>query len=108
VRCHQIFEQSGIPHSVRGGVAVCLHGYQRNLTDVDMIINARDSALVKQLLLAEAFQWDDERKGVYKFQWHPSAISVLICTQTEGGLETRRIALPRTNVDSTRDRRISS
>lgn len=62
VRCHQIFEQSGIPHSVCGGVAVCLHGYQRNTTDVDMIINACDSALVKQLLLAEAFQWDDELK----------------------------------------------
>ena len=62
LRCHQIFEHFGIPHSVCGGVAVCLHGYQRNTTDVDMIINARDSAIVKQLLLAEAFQWDDELK----------------------------------------------
>ena len=62
LRCHQILEQSAIPHSVCGGVAVCLHGYQRNTTDVDMIINARDSALVKDLLLAAAFQWDDELK----------------------------------------------
>ena len=52
LRCHQILEQSAIPHSVCEGVAVCLYGYQRNTTDVDMIINARDSAMVKDLLLA--------------------------------------------------------
>ncbi len=63
LRCHQIFKQSNIPHSICGGVAVCLHGYQRNTTDVDVIINASDSATVKELLLAESFAWDDELKG---------------------------------------------
>lgn len=26
LRCHHIFKQSSIPHSICGGVAVCLHG----------------------------------------------------------------------------------
>lgn len=60
LRCHQLLKRSSIPHSICGGVAVCLHGYQRNTTDVDVIINSSDSARIKELLLAEAFQWDDE------------------------------------------------
>lgn len=60
LRCHQIFQQSGIPHSICGGVAVCLHGYQRNTADVDVIINSNDSSKVKELLLAESFQWVEE------------------------------------------------
>lgn len=61
-RCHRIFTGAGIPHSICGGVAVCLHGYQRNTTDVDVIINSSDSSTVKELLLADEFQWDEERK----------------------------------------------
>jgi hypothetical protein len=62
LRCHLIFKQASIPHSICGGVAVCLHGYQRNTTDVDLIINAIDSARVKELLLGESFEWDSELK----------------------------------------------
>jgi len=62
LRCHPIFTQASIPYSICGGVAVCLHGYQRNTTDVDIIINANDSVRVKELLLAESFCWDDELK----------------------------------------------
>ena len=29
-QCHQILAAAKIPHAVMGGVAVCLHGYQRN------------------------------------------------------------------------------
>lgn len=59
VRCHDLFQQSKIDHSICGGVAVCLHGYQRNTIDVDMIIRAEDSPKVKELLLNNAFQWDE-------------------------------------------------
>ena len=61
-RCHQMFKQASIPHSICGGVAVCVHGYQRNTTDVDFIIKAADSSRVKELLLAESFQWDEVQK----------------------------------------------
>lgn len=29
-RCHQALAARAIPHAIIGGVAVCLHGYQRN------------------------------------------------------------------------------
>ena len=62
VRCHAIFQQAEIPHCICGGVAVCLHGYQRNTTDVDIIINAQDSAQIKDVLVAAAYVWDDKEK----------------------------------------------
>lgn len=61
-RCQGLFEKSNIAHAICGGVAVCLHGYQRNTTDVDFIIRAEDSSQVKQLLLDNEFQWDEQRK----------------------------------------------
>jgi len=62
VRCHELFQQAEIPYSICGGVAVCLHGYQRNTTDVDFIINAQDSEQVKELLIASGYEWDRKEK----------------------------------------------
>lgn len=59
VECHQLFQQAQIPHSICGGVAVCLHGYQRNTTHVDIIINFEDSTEVKELLIAASHVWDE-------------------------------------------------
>ena len=58
MQCHELFQQAELPHSICGGVAVCLHGYQRNTTDVDIIVNAQDSDKIKDLLLAAAYEWD--------------------------------------------------
>jgi hypothetical protein len=58
LHCHRVLDDSHIPHSICGGVAVGLHGYQRNTTDVDVIIDSKDSAAVKELLLAASFEWD--------------------------------------------------
>ena len=44
--CHQVLADAEIPHSVCGGVAVCLHGYQRNTTDVDFNGMARTRSFV--------------------------------------------------------------
>ena len=61
-RCHQLFAKHSISHAICGGVAVCLHGYQRNTTDVDFIIRSDDSLQIKQLLLDEGFQWNEQKK----------------------------------------------
>ena len=37
-QCHAILDRAAIPHAILGGVAVCLHGYERNTVDVDMLI----------------------------------------------------------------------
>lgn len=72
VRCQELFRQAEIPHSICDGVAVCLHGYQRNTIDVDFIINAQDAAQTKQVLLAADYMWDEEVKEFRS----PSGIAV--------------------------------
>jgi hypothetical protein len=59
LRCRDLFQQANLPHSICGGVAVCLHGYQRNTTDLDMIIRPEDSARAKSLLMDAGFLWDE-------------------------------------------------
>lgn len=56
--CHQILEEPGIPHLVCGGVAVCLHGYQRNTVDLDVIIRPDDAPVVRQRLEQAGLTWD--------------------------------------------------
>lgn len=60
-RCNELLSGAGIAYSVCGGVAVCLHGYQRNTTDLDLVICAGDSDGVRQLLTDAGFVWDPDR-----------------------------------------------
>lgn len=60
--CHQVLSEAEIPHSVCGGVAVCLHGYQRNTTDVDLIIKRERANDVRQILESAGLQWDAVNK----------------------------------------------
>jgi hypothetical protein len=60
--CHQVLADAEIPHSVCGGVAVCLHGYQRNTTDVDLIIERERANDVRQILESAGLQWDGVNK----------------------------------------------
>ena len=56
--CHQMPAEAEIPHSVCGGVAVCLHGYQRNTTDVDLIIERERANNVRQIFESTGLQCD--------------------------------------------------
>ena len=57
-QCHRVLADAGIPHSVCGGVAVCLHGYQRNTVDLDIIIQPERAADVMHLLEEAGMKWD--------------------------------------------------
>jgi hypothetical protein len=57
VRSHQLLAAAEIPHALLGGVAVCLHGYQRNTTDVDLLIRKEDSKAVRKTLQAGGYSW---------------------------------------------------
>ena len=46
--CHHLLAEAKIPHAIVGGVAVCLHGYQRNTVDVDLLIRKEDSEAVRE------------------------------------------------------------
>ncbi len=60
-RCHKLLTDAGIAYSVCGGVAVCLHGYQRNTTDLDLVIRSEDSEAVRTVLTEAGFTWDAEK-----------------------------------------------
>jgi hypothetical protein len=60
--CHQLLAAAKIPHAVMGGVAVCLHGYQRNTVDVDLLIRQEDSDAVRVALEGEKFAWNAKEK----------------------------------------------
>lgn len=81
-RCHDLLSEAGIAYSVCGGVAVCLHGYQRNTTDLDLVIRAEDGESVRRVLAEAGFKWDSE-----KAEFHTEdgiAIQFLIAGQKAG------------------------
>lgn len=59
-QCHQLLSEANLPHAVVGGVAVCLHGYQRNTVDVDLLVRKEDSQAVRELLEREHYLWQSE------------------------------------------------
>lgn len=59
--CHRVLLEARIPHSVCGGVAVCLHGYQRNTVDLDLIIRKADAQNVRTALEGAGLKWDRDQ-----------------------------------------------
>jgi aminoglycoside-2''-adenylyltransferase len=87
-RVHQVLAQSGIDHAIVGGVAVCLHGYQRNTVDLDLLIRSEDAAAFKAVLEADGFEWQATEKEFLS----PSGVPVqcVITGENEGsGQETK-------------------
>ena len=60
VRCHEVLANAKIPHAVLGGVAVCLHGYQRNTVDLDLLVRKSDTQRIQTSLSAAGFVWNQE------------------------------------------------
>jgi hypothetical protein len=56
-QCHEILAAAKIPHAVMGGVAVCLHGYQRNTVDVDLLVRREDAEAIREALESEEYVW---------------------------------------------------
>ena len=61
VHCHTALAAAKIPHAVIGGVAVCLHGYQRNTVDLDLLVRKEDSSLIRKTLTDAGYIWDAEQ-----------------------------------------------
>jgi hypothetical protein len=58
--CHELLSDAQVPHAIAGGVAVCLHGYQRNTVDLDLVVQAGKSAAVRDVFQANGIVWSDE------------------------------------------------
>lgn len=59
-QCHDVLSSAGVPHAVVGGVAVCLHGYQRNTIDLDVLIRQEDASIVQRTLTDAGFIWKED------------------------------------------------
>ena len=57
-RCDALLSAAGIPYSICGGVAVCLHGYQRNTVDLDLVIRSSERDAVRKVLSDGGLTWD--------------------------------------------------
>jgi hypothetical protein len=57
-RVHQALAAQSIPHALLGGVAVCLHGYQRNTVDIDLLVRGEDHSAIRVCLESAGLAWD--------------------------------------------------
>jgi hypothetical protein len=62
VGAHALLADKNLPHAILGGVAVCLHGYQRNTIDVDMLVRSGEAQTVRELLESAGWKWDANQK----------------------------------------------
>ena len=86
-KCNDVLSQAGIPYAVCGGVAVCLHGYQRNTVDLDLIVRNDDANRVRQLLGVAGLVWHAAAK---EFRTESGiAVQFLISGENAGGGEVR-------------------
>jgi len=86
-RCDRILTEAGIPYSVCGGVAVCLHGYQRNTVDLDLVVRRDDSPRVRQVLEEAGFAWHQEAQ---EFRAKTGiAVQFLVSGDNAGGGEVK-------------------
>ena len=61
---HELLAEAGLPHAIVGGVAVCLHGYQRNTVNVDLLVGRDEAPRVRAVLEAAGWKWKDERTEI--------------------------------------------
>lgn len=90
VICHQMLADAGIPHSVCGGVAVCLHGYQRNTIVLDLIVQREYAGNVRAALEAGGLTWDDQNKEFLS----PAGIAVQFLLSGDRAGRNSEVRLP--------------
>ncbi|MBI2825691.1 MAG: hypothetical protein HYX69_13485 [Planctomycetia bacterium] len=88
--CHGALTDAGIPYAVAGGVAVCLHGYQRNTIDLDLVVQPGQSDTVRAALEAAGLSWN-ERKHEFRTS---SGISVQFLVAGERAGRNSEVRLP--------------
>lgn len=95
--CSELFKKAGIPYGICGGIAVCLHGYQRNTVDIDLIIRPQDSDQVKSLLQASGFAWIPETAEFTNADGF--VVQCLIAGSTAGKGSEVKVVLPEGDIN---------
>lgn len=91
-QCHRILADANVPHAVCGGVSVCLHGYQRNTVDLDLIIEPERATEVRQFLESAGLQWDNENKEFHTASGIP--VQFLMAGDRAGNGSEVRLPVP--------------
>jgi hypothetical protein len=58
---HELLHKADVAHAIVGGVAVCLHGYQRNTVDIDLLVRRHEAGAAQAALERDGWKWVDER-----------------------------------------------
>jgi hypothetical protein len=91
-RVHRLLAREAIAHAIVGGVAVCLHGYQRNTVDLDLLVEPADAAAFRSALEADGLQWHGAEK---EFRSTAGiAIQCVLAGESEGPGQAARFPSP--------------
>lgn len=88
-RCDAALKEQSLPYAIVGGVAVCLHGYQRNTVDVDILVRREDSEAVRKALEQGGFVWDP---GEREFRG-PEDVAVQFLVSREPASDDRSLGI---------------
>jgi hypothetical protein len=97
-RCHKVLQAARLPHALVGGLAVFLHGYQRNTVDVDILIRPEDQAEVKKAFEAAGLQWDRDESEFRGAEAVP--VHLLIAGQSASDDRSLQIRLPEPDAEA--------
>ncbi len=89
-RCHSLLSAAEIPYSICGGVAVCLHGYQRNTVGLDLVLRACDPTGVRDILSDAGLDWN-ETNGEFRT---PSGIAVHFLMAGQPAGKASEVSIP--------------
>ena len=63
--CHTLLAAVDVPHVIIGGLAVCLHGYDRGSRDVDLLVRRGDWERICSALESSGYVWNAFRRAYY-------------------------------------------
>ena len=96
-RCDEALRQQGLPYAIVGGVAVCLHGYQRTTIDIDILVSRADTQAVRAALEAAGFEWHAEAREFRDQNDIP--VQCVISAEPAGADVSLGVFLPEPNAD---------
>lgn len=91
-QCDAALSNAGLAHAIVGGVAVCLHGYQRNTIDVDVLVRRDDTEAVRTALEAAGFEWDTDSREFHSEENVP--VQFLISEEPAGDDRSYGVTFP--------------
>jgi hypothetical protein len=88
--CHAILDRAAIPHAVVGGIAECVHGYQWNTVDLNLLIGPAQEATIRAALEAAGFKWSNKEAELRS----PSGIPVKFVIASDRAGSGSEVRLP--------------